>query len=73
MSSGNRTTGTTCGDGANAGKCTSGSGTSGPVSVSSSGLTSDKKTMKASGQDIRFSRDGFEKDPTGYFRHVHKK
>jgi hypothetical protein len=30
-------------------------------------------TMKAPGQDVRISRDGFEKNPSGYFHDLHKK
>jgi hypothetical protein len=42
------------------------------VSGFDSGATEDG-TMKAPGQDVRISREGFEKNPAGYFRDLQKK
>ncbi|KAJ6373266.1 hypothetical protein OIU76_027573 [Salix suchowensis] len=52
--------------GAGTGKAPSSGGTG---SGSSKGVGS----MKAPGQDFRISRDGFEKNPAGYFSDLHKK
>ncbi|KAL9338669.1 hypothetical protein Peur_067684 [Populus x canadensis] len=38
-----------------------------------SGSSKGGGSMKAPGQDFRISRDGFEKNPAGYFRDLHKK
>ncbi|KAB5569778.1 hypothetical protein DKX38_003571 [Salix brachista] len=46
------------------------SGATGPGSVTDSGKDG---TMKAPAQDIRISRDAFEKNPAGYFHDLHKK
>lgn len=49
-----------------------GSGSTGSVSGFDSGATKDG-TMKAPGQDVCISREGFEKNPAGYFRDLQKK
>ncbi|KAL9351285.1 hypothetical protein Peur_053965 [Populus x canadensis] len=47
-------------------------GGAGAAKAPGSGSTEDG-TMKAPGQDVRISREGFEKNPAGYFRDLQKK
>ncbi|KAL9402897.1 hypothetical protein Peur_006746 [Populus x canadensis] len=68
MSGTNKSSGLTAGGG-DASKAPSSVATS-PVSVF--GSIKDA-TMKAPGQDVRISRDAFEKNPAGYFHDRNKK
>ncbi|CAK7325173.1 unnamed protein product [Dovyalis caffra] len=46
---------------------------SGSTGLGSGSAAAKDGTMKAPGQDIRISREGFEKNPAGYFQELHKK